>query len=108
MLSDKVIILGDLNAIFLNLPNTHMHVVNELLVIYSVKNTNREAKRITQYKYNRLDPILVSDDLHINVLDFGIIDEEHTTSDHKDTYTHLKSNVIQNRSYERKYDYTKA
>ena len=87
-LSDRIVIVGDLNVNFLNLPNTH--VVNEIILKYSFFNTIHEATRITQHTNTLLDPVLVSGFSQCDVLDSGTIDIEHSLSDHKGTYIYLK------------------
>ena len=104
-LSDRIVIVGDLNVNFLNLPNTH--VVNEIILKYSFFNTIHEATRITQHTNTLLDPVLVSGFSQCDVLDSGTIGVEHTLSDHKGTYIYLKSHATQTNRTSVKHGYTK-
>ena len=94
-ISSKIIIVGDLNVDFLNIPN--LHTIYEILSSCYLTNTIEEATRITQSSSTLLDPILVSADL--SVFDSGTIMFENNVSDHKGTFVYIKSKIEQNNAY---------
>lgn len=96
--SDKIIVVGDLNVDFLNIPHTHL--VKDLLSSYFLENTITEPTRVTQNTSTLIDPILVTRD--VSFFDSGVLDVHHTISDHKATYIYVKSNLNLNSAYKRK------
>lgn len=86
--SDKIIVVGDLNVDFLNIPHTHL--VKDLLSSHFLENTITEPTRVTQNTSTLIDPILVRRD--VSFFDSGVLDVHHTISDHKATYIYVKYN----------------
>lgn len=87
--SDKIIVVGDLNVDFLNIPHTHL--VKDLLSSHFLENIITEPTRVTQNTSTLIDPILVTRD--VSFFDSGVLDVHHTISDHKATYIYVKSNL---------------
>ena len=88
-LSNKVIIVGDLNIDFLNIPRSH--VINGILLDYHMMNIIQHATRITQKTSTLIDPILITD--NFTVFDSGTIEVDGSISDHRGTYVYIKSNI---------------
>ena len=57
-LKNKIIIIGDLNFDFLNIPRSHP--VNDILTGQFLENTIYEPTRVTQNTSTLIDPILVT------------------------------------------------
>lgn len=96
--SDKIILVGDLNVDFLNIPHTHS--VLDLLSSHFLENTITEPTRVTQNTSTLIDPILVTRD--IPVFESGVLNVDHSVSDHKATYVCVKTNLNLNCAYKRK------
>ena len=61
-ISNHIIVLGDFNVNFLNMPNSHK--IYEILLNFSLIHTIHEATRITQNAHRLIDPILVTEDIY--------------------------------------------
>ena len=79
-ITNKIIILGDLNEDILN-PN--MHNLKDVLLLNSLHNIISEPTR----KLALLDPIIVNEDM--SPLSQGIIQVPNEISDHCATYVHI-------------------
>nr|XP_022313371.1 uncharacterized protein LOC111118283 [Crassostrea virginica] len=96
--SNKIIIIGDLNVDFLNIPRSHP--VNDILTGQLLENTIYEPTRVTQNTSTLIDPILVTNE--VTVFDSGTLVVDPNISDHKCTYISIKTSVSYNKAYERK------
>ena len=85
-LSDRIIILGDLNVDFLNIPPSH--IIHDILQHNNLTNTIHEPTRITHSTQTLIDPILTSHNL--TIAKTGTLHTLHRLSDHKATYISLK------------------
>ena len=61
--SNKIIIIGDLNVDFLNIPRSHP--VNDILTGQLLENTIYEPTRVTQNTSTLIDPILVTNEVSV-------------------------------------------
>ena len=97
-ISKKIVIVGDSNVDFLNIP--HTHPVNEILTSQFLENKISEPTRVTQSTSTLIDPILATNE--VSVFDSGTLGVDQNISDHLCTYISVKTNVCYNGAYERK------
>ena len=93
-LSDRIIILGDLNVDFLNIPPSH--IIHDILQHNNLTNTIHEPTRIT----HSTQTILTSHDL--TIAETGTLQMDARLSDHKATYISLKVDYDTRHAYKRK------
>ena len=91
-----VILTGDTNIDFLQLPNSQLR---DCLSLFNITNVIDEPTRITPNAATLIDPVLVSDSCI--VLDSGILNVDEIISDHKATYVSIRINVNLSTSYYR-------
>ena len=81
-ISQNMLILGDLNVDFLKLNTTHeFHTIMES---YSLANIIQQPTRITRNTSTLIDPIIISENIQVH--DSGIINVDHSISDHRAAY----------------------
>ena len=97
-ISNKIVIVGDLNVDFLNIP--HTHPVNEILTSQFLENKISEPTRVTKSTSTLIDPILATNE--VSVFDSGTLGVDQNISDHLCKYISVKTNVCYNGAYERK------
>ena len=81
-ISNKIVIVGDLNVDFLNIP--HTHPVNEILTSQFLENKISEPTRVTQSTSTLIDPLLATNE--VSVFDSGTLGVDENISDHLCTY----------------------
>ena len=97
-ISDNIIIVGDLNIDFLNIPRNHQ--IREILSSNNLVNKIREPTRISNTTRTLIDPILTTND--IKVVKSGTLEVEPSVSDHKATYISVSLKFDLKRAYKRK------
>ena len=91
-ISNKIVIVSDLNVDFLNIP--HTHPVNEILTSQFSENKISESPRVTQSTSTLIDPILAI--YEVLVFDSGTLGVDQNISDHLCTNVLVKTNVCNN------------
>ena len=97
-ISDKIILVGDINVDLLNTPQSH--IIREIISTHNLINNIHEPTRTTNTSSTLLDPILTSVD--IKVCESGTLTIDASISDHRATFISLSSSINYNRSYKRK------
>ena len=81
-ISDKIILVGDINVDLLNTPQTH--IIREIISTHNLTNNIHEPTRTTNTSSTLLDPILTSVD--IQVCESGTLTIDASISDHRATF----------------------
>ena len=103
-ISDKVILLGDINEDQLS---DTSHYLKDIMLINNMKNVIREPTRVTDTSAKLLDPIVISSS--IEVLDSEVIETPQDVTDHFATVINIKfSYDTQHSYYRRVWNYKKA
>ena len=97
-ISDKIIIVGDINVDLFNTPDTH--IIYDIISNCQLVNIIKDATRITNSSRTLIDPIFTTQS--INVTESGTLNAGDNLSDHMATFLSITVKYKTNQAYQRK------